>query len=157
MIPPFIIQSIKFCTPIPSTGNPFSTPEVSCLWYIQEAHGCLLRALQRKSILSARRNHPPPSLMQPWLHCRAAGSPSNSLAKRSASMAKVHATKSWGYWGQLATKAGILVLSLFHEESPLNLRFTANLAVVSESARRMRTLFPASSTSDASDTSFKDL
>lgn len=46
----FIIKSIKFCTPLPRAGNLFSSPGVSCLWYIPETHGCLPRSLQRKPI-----------------------------------------------------------------------------------------------------------
>lgn len=156
----FIIKSIKFYTLIPRAGNPFSSPGVSCLWHVQEAHGCLTKSLQRKSILSARRNHPPPLLLQPWLHCRAA---------KNRESIKLFSQKKWysgqGPWqrglrlcGQFATKASNLVTGPVQgitTESEVHCQFGSGFW----ECRRTRTLLlpNASSTSDASDTSITDL
>lgn len=146
----FIIKSIKFCTPIPEAGNLVSSLGVSCLWYIPETHEGLPRSLQRKSICLPEET----ILHHHFCSCGftvellKTGSPSNSFSKRTATVAEVHGRNSWSWCGYLATQTSDPIPSLCLNQSLLNLKFPANLAVVPGSWRRMRRLlFPSASSS----------
>ena len=103
----------------------------------------LTQITSKKIHLTARRNCSLPLLLHPLLHCRTA---ENRESIQFFCQKKCY--RGWGPWPKKlklvwlpCLKASGSIPALCLEESPMNLRFTTNLAADSQSAAWMRTFF----------------